>query len=118
MSPACSPFAINATACSRWAINATQGQLPISLLTPPIYRKTKPADTPILLISLTSDELPIMTVSDYAYSILAQKLSQVSGVGLVTVGGEQLVECCGFGRVPGQIVAVFLAIAQRPPHLR
>ena len=71
------------------AINATQGQLPVSLLTPPIYRKTNPADTPILLISLTSDVLPIMTVSDYAYSILAQKLSQVPGVGLVTVGGEQ-----------------------------
>ena len=66
------------------AINATQGQLPISLLSPPIYRKTNPADTPILLVSLTSDVLPIMTVSDYAYSILAQKLSQVPGVGLVT----------------------------------
>jgi len=71
------------------AINATQGQLPISLLSPPIYRKTNPADTPILLVSVTSDVLPIMTVSDYAYSILAQKLSQVPGVGLVTVGGSQ-----------------------------
>ena len=70
------------------AINATQAQLPISLLTSPIYRKTNPADTPILLISMTSDVLPIMTVSDYAYSILAQKLSQVPGVGLVTVGGN------------------------------
>ena len=70
------------------AINATQAQLPISLLTSPIYRKTNPADTPILLVSMTSDVLPIMTVSDYAYSILAQKLSQVSGVGLVTVGGN------------------------------
>jgi hydrophobe/amphiphile efflux-1 (HAE1) family protein len=71
------------------AINATQGQLPASLLSPPIYRETNPADTPILLISLTSDVLPIMTVSDYADSVLAQKLSQVPGVGLVTVGGEQ-----------------------------
>jgi HAE1 family hydrophobic/amphiphilic exporter-1 len=71
------------------AINATQAQLPASLLSLPIYRKTNPADTPILLISLTSDVLPIMTVSDYAYSILAQKLSQVPGVGLVTVGGNQ-----------------------------
>ena len=70
------------------AINATQAQLPISLLTSPIYRKTNPADTPILLVSMTSDVLPILTVSDYAYSILAQKLSQVSGVGLVTVGGN------------------------------
>jgi hydrophobe/amphiphile efflux-1 (HAE1) family protein len=70
-------------------INATQAQLPISLLSLPIYRKTNPADTPILLISLTSDVSPIMTVSDYAYSVLAQKLSQVPGVGLVTVGGNE-----------------------------
>ena len=71
------------------AINATQGQLPAALLNPPIYRKTNPADTPILLIALTSDVLPIMTVSDYAYSILAQKISQISGVGIVGVGGLQ-----------------------------
>jgi hydrophobe/amphiphile efflux-1 (HAE1) family protein len=70
------------------AINATQSQLPISLLTSPIYRKTNPADTPILLVAMTSDVLPIMTVSDYAYSILAQKISQVPGIGLVTVGGN------------------------------
>src|ERR1700726_4231652 len=49
------------------AINATQAQLPISLLTSPIYRKTNPADTPILLVSMTSDVLPITTVRDYAY---------------------------------------------------
>jgi hydrophobe/amphiphile efflux-1 (HAE1) family protein len=70
------------------AINATQAQLPISLLTSPIYRKTNPADTPILLVAMTSDVLPIMTVSDYAYSILAQKISQIPGIGLVTVGGN------------------------------
>ena len=69
------------------AINATQGQLPASLLNPPIYRKTNPADTPILLIALSSDVLPIMTVGDYANSILAQKISQVPGVGLVGIGG-------------------------------
>ena len=62
--------------------------MPISLLTSPIYRKTNPADTPILLVAMTSDVLPIMTVSDYAYSILAQKVSQAPGVGLVTVGGN------------------------------
>jgi HAE1 family hydrophobic/amphiphilic exporter-1 len=71
------------------AINATMGQLPPNLLNPPIYRKTNPADTPILLIALTSDTLPLTKVSDYANSILAQKLSQVPGVGLVSVGGEQ-----------------------------
>ena len=70
------------------AINATQAQLPTSLLSLPIYRKTNPADTPILLVAMTSEVLPIMTVSDYAYSILAQKVSQVPGVGLVTVGGN------------------------------
>ena len=71
------------------AINAAQGQLPTNLLNPPIYRKTNPADTPILLIAMTSDTLPLSKVSDYADSIIAQKLSQVSGVGLVTIGGEQ-----------------------------
>jgi HAE1 family hydrophobic/amphiphilic exporter-1 len=59
------------------AINATQGQLPPSLLNPPIYRKTNPADTPILLVSLSSSTLPITTVSDYANSLLAQKISQI-----------------------------------------
>ncbi|TGD97730.1 efflux RND transporter permease subunit [Methylobacterium nonmethylotrophicum] len=71
------------------AINATQGQLPAALLDPPTYRKTNPADTPVLLIALTSDVLPIMTVSDYANSILAQKISQVLGVGFVGIGGLQ-----------------------------
>src|SRR5260370_15079274 len=69
-------------------MTATAPQLPIPVLVWPSYRKTNPADTPILLVSMTSDVLPIMTVSDYAYSILAQKVSQISGVGLVTVGGN------------------------------
>ena len=71
------------------AINATSGQLPPNLLNPPIYRKVNPADTPILLIALTSDTIPLTKVSDYANSILAQKLSQMPGVGLVSVGGAQ-----------------------------
>ena len=71
------------------AINAAAGQLPPSLLNAPIVRKTNPADTPILLIGLTSDTLPITKVSDYANSILAQKISQVPGVGIVGVGGLQ-----------------------------
>jgi HAE1 family hydrophobic/amphiphilic exporter-1 len=71
------------------AINATAGQLPANLLNPPIYRKINPADTPILLIALTSETLPLTKVSDYANSILVQKLSQVPGVGLVSIGGEQ-----------------------------
>ncbi|MDB5604639.1 MAG: acriflavine resistance protein [Bradyrhizobium sp.] len=71
------------------AINATSGQLPPNLLNPPIYRKTNPADTPILLLALTSDTLPLTKVSDYADSVLVQKLSQMPGVGLVSLGGEQ-----------------------------
>jgi hydrophobe/amphiphile efflux-1 (HAE1) family protein len=71
------------------AINATAGQLPPNLLNPPIYRKTNPADTPVLLLAVTSDTLPLTKVSDYANSILAQKISQMPGVGLVSVGGEQ-----------------------------
>jgi hydrophobe/amphiphile efflux-1 (HAE1) family protein len=71
------------------AINATQGQLPAALLNPPTYRKTNPADVPILLIAMSSDVFPITTVSDYAYSLMAQKISQIPGVGIVGVGGLQ-----------------------------
>jgi multidrug efflux pump subunit AcrB len=71
------------------AINAASGQLPKDMFTQPTYHETNPADAPILVLGLTSDTLPVTTVDDYAESILAQKLSQVPGVGLVTIGGEQ-----------------------------
>jgi hydrophobe/amphiphile efflux-1 (HAE1) family protein len=71
------------------AINAAAGQLPKNLPAPPTYHETNPSDAPILVLGLTSDMLPITTVDDYAESILAQKLSQVPGVGLVGVGGMQ-----------------------------
>ncbi len=71
------------------AINATQGQLPAALLNPPTYRKTNPADVPILLIAMSSDVFPITTVSDYASSLMAQKISQIPGVGIVGIGGLQ-----------------------------
>jgi hydrophobe/amphiphile efflux-1 (HAE1) family protein len=70
------------------AINAAAGFLP-PMPTPPIYRLTNPADTPVLMLALTSETLPLTTVSDYASSILAQKISQIPGVGLVSIGGEQ-----------------------------
>src|SRR5271166_4934898 len=70
------------------AINAAAGFLP-SMPTPPIYRLTNPADTPVLMLALTSETLPLTTVSDYANSILAQKISQMPGVGLVGIGGQQ-----------------------------
>jgi HAE1 family hydrophobic/amphiphilic exporter-1 len=71
------------------AINAAAGQLPPTMPNPPIYRKTNPADTPVLMLALTSETLPLTTVSDYANSILAQKISQMPGVGLVGIGGAQ-----------------------------
>jgi HAE1 family hydrophobic/amphiphilic exporter-1 len=71
------------------AINAASGQLPKDMYTQPTYHETNPADAPILVLGVTSDTLPITTVDDYAESILAQKLSQVPGVGLVGIGGEQ-----------------------------
>ena len=74
---------------SRRRSTPRRAELPANLLNPPIYRKINPADTPILLIALTSETLPLTKVSDYANSILAQKLSQMPGVGLVGIGGEQ-----------------------------
>ena len=71
------------------AINAAAGQLPPTMPNPPIYRKTNPADTPVLMLALTSETLPLTKVSDYASSILAQKISQMAGVGEVDVGGQQ-----------------------------
>ncbi|NVN10108.1 efflux RND transporter permease subunit [Nguyenibacter vanlangensis] len=71
------------------AIIAAEAALPKALAQPPIYRKTNPAQTPVLIYGLTSDVLPLTSVSDYANTILAQRLSQVPGVGLVTVGGQQ-----------------------------
>ena len=70
------------------AINAAAGFLP-PMPSPPIYRLTNPADTPVLMLALTSETLPLTTVSDYANSILVQKISQMPGVGLVGIGGEQ-----------------------------
>jgi multidrug efflux pump len=71
------------------AINAASGYLPVQLPTPPTYSKSNPADQPILVISISSDVLPLDQVDDFADSILAQKISQVSGVGLVTINGGQ-----------------------------
>ncbi len=71
------------------AINAAGGQLPKNLPTPPTYRKVNPADSPILLLSATSDTLPLTTVSDSVDAQLAQQISQISGVAQVTIGGQQ-----------------------------
>jgi hydrophobe/amphiphile efflux-1 (HAE1) family protein len=71
------------------AINAAQGQLPKNLPSQPTFRKVNPADSPIFLISVWSDELPLTTVDDYAENVLSQQLSQISGVSQVLVGGQQ-----------------------------
>jgi hydrophobe/amphiphile efflux-1 (HAE1) family protein len=71
------------------AINAAGGELPANLPTRPNYRKVNPADSPILILSLRSDTLPLAQVFDAANSVLAQKMSQIEGVGQVFVGGGQ-----------------------------
>ncbi|HWU89378.1 MAG TPA: multidrug efflux RND transporter permease subunit [Kofleriaceae bacterium] len=71
------------------AINAATNLLPRTLPAPPTYSKSNPADQPILTLSVTSETLGLPEISDFADSVLAQKISQVSGVGLVTMGGGQ-----------------------------
>ncbi len=71
------------------AINAAATYLPTDLPNPPVYSKTNPADTPILTLALTSKELPLDQVEDLADTRLAEKISQLPGVGLVSIGGGQ-----------------------------
>ncbi len=71
------------------AINAAGTFLPKELPNPPIYSKTNPADTPIMTLALTSTSLPLSVVQDKADTRLVQKISQLSGVGLVSISGGQ-----------------------------
>jgi multidrug efflux pump len=71
------------------AINASGTYLPRDLPNPPIYSKVNPADAPILTLGLTSDSLPLSKVEDVADTALAQKISQLPGVGLVSISGGQ-----------------------------
>ena len=71
------------------AINAAQSVLPNDLPTPPIYSKTNPADAPVLTLALTSNSMPLTEVEDLADTRLAQKISQLPGVGLVSISGGQ-----------------------------
>ncbi len=72
------------------AINAARGYLPVNLPSNPTYRKVNPADAPIFMLALTSDQLTKGQMYDAASTIMAQKLSQVTGVGQVVVGGSAL----------------------------
>ena len=71
------------------AINAASNLLPTDLPTPPIYNKVNPADAPILTLGITSSTIPLPQVEDLVDTRLAQKLSQVAGVGLVSISGGQ-----------------------------
>ena len=71
------------------AINGSQTYLPADLPAPPIYSKTNPADTPIMTLALTSKSMPLTSVQDLADTRLAQKISQLPGVGLVSISGGQ-----------------------------
>ena len=71
------------------AINAANSFLPSDLPNPPIYSKVNPADAPIMTLALTSDSLPLDKIEDAADTNLAQKISQVTGVGLVSIAGGQ-----------------------------
>jgi multidrug efflux pump len=71
------------------AINAAQNYLPSGLPMPPVYNKVNPADAPILTLALTSDSMPLSQVEDYTDTRLAAKISQLPGVGAVTISGGQ-----------------------------
>ena len=85
------------------AINAAGNLLPSDLPAPPIYAKVNPADAPILTLGITSKTLPLTQLEDLADTRLAQKISQVEGVGLVSVSGGQ--------RPSVRVVANVLALA-------
>ncbi len=71
------------------AINASQSYLPSNLPAPPVYSKTNPADAPVLTLAITSDSVPLSQVEDLVDTRLAPKVSQLAGVGLVSISGGQ-----------------------------
>jgi hydrophobe/amphiphile efflux-1 (HAE1) family protein len=71
------------------AINAAQGSLPKAMPTPPTFRAVNPADSPIMILAMQSDQAPITDVDSYAENIVEQQISQLPGVGQVLVGGQQ-----------------------------
>jgi multidrug efflux pump len=93
------------------AINAAGNLLPSDLPAPPIYAKVNPADAPILTLAVTSKTMPLTQVEDLADTRLAQKISQLPGVGLVSISGGQRPGGAHPGQSPG-------AGRLRPEHRR
>lgn len=78
------------------AINAADNLLPSDLPTPPVYNKVNPADPPVVTLAVTSDAMPLTRLEDLVDTRMAQKISQLPGVGLVTLSGGQRRQCgCG-----------------------
>jgi multidrug efflux pump subunit AcrB len=71
------------------AMNAAQGSLPKDMPSPPTFRAVNPADSPIMILAMQSDQAPITDVDNYAENIVEQQISQLPGVGQVLVGGQQ-----------------------------
>ena len=71
------------------AITAAAPQLPKTLTSPPTFKKINPADSPVLIVAATSNTMPLTAVDDFAENIVAQQISQVSGVAQVQIGGQQ-----------------------------
>ena len=71
------------------AMNAAQGSLPKNMPTPPTFRAINPADSPIMILAMQSDQVPITEVDNYAENLVEQQISQLPGVGQVLVGGQQ-----------------------------
>ncbi|HEX4040911.1 MAG TPA: efflux RND transporter permease subunit [Xanthobacteraceae bacterium] len=92
-------------------INAASGLLPKTMPTPPTYRETNPADRPILIYAVHSDAMPVYQLDDYANTVLAQSLSTVSGVGQVSIGGEEQ-PAVAVQVDPGAIASRGLGLAQ------
>ena len=93
------------------AINAGGSLLPADLPAPPVYAKVNPADAPVLTLAITSDTLPLTEVQNLVNTRLAQKISQVSGVGLVTLVGRPAAGGAHPGRHAGAGV-----VRPRPRH--
>src|SRR5246127_4499059 len=71
------------------AITAAGKTLPQNITVPPFYRKVNPADSPVIILAAHSDSLPLTSVDDFTENVIAQQVSQINGVALVTIGGQQ-----------------------------